>query len=66
MVPANLRFKLEYNRVYTLLPPAFYQALYQFNWNNPMPLFRCRNLAEEHPVNSDYLNQEYNRTTSGN
>lgn len=50
-------------RVYTLLPPAFYQALYQFNWNNPMPLFLLQEIwPEEHPVNSDYLNQEYNRT----
>ena len=50
-------------RVYTLLPPVFYQALYQFNLNNPSPLFLLQEIwPEEHPVDSDYLNQEYNRT----
>ncbi len=50
-------------RVYTLLPPAFYQALYLFNFDNPDPLFLLQEIwPEEHPVGSDYLNQEYNKT----
>jgi hypothetical protein len=54
-------------RVYTLLPPAFYQALYQFNWINPMPLFLLQEIwPEEHPVNSDYLNRNTIELPSGN
>jgi hypothetical protein len=48
-------------RVYTLLPPLFYEALYEHNYNNPNPIYLMQEIwPEENPVNLDYLNLAYN------
>jgi len=48
-------------RVYTLFPPAFYEALYEFNKNNSEPIYLFQEIwPEENPTNSNYLDAEYN------
>lgn len=48
-------------RIYTLLPPVFYEALYEHNYNNPNPIYLMQEIwPEENPVNLDYLNIAYN------
>lgn len=50
-------------RIYTLLPPVFYEALYEFNENREEPIYLLQEIwPEEHPVNSDYLAKAYNDT----
>lgn len=54
---------LGYNtvRIYTLLPPEFYQALYEFNAANNEPLFLLQEIwPEEHPEEGNYLADNYN------
>ncbi len=47
-------------RVYTLLPPVFYQTLYEFNQNNEQPLFLLQEIwPEEHPQDSNLLDEAY-------
>lgn len=48
-------------RVYTLMHPSFYQALYFYNQNNPeKPLWLLQGIwPEENPPNGNYLSQEY-------
>ena len=53
-------------RVYTLLPPAFYQALYEFNRGRQAasltPLYFLQEIwPEEKPENNNYLGEEYNK-----
>lgn len=52
-------------RVYTLLPPAFYQALYEFNRTREtagqQPLYFLQEIwPEEKPENNNYLGEAYN------
>ncbi len=48
-------------RVYTLLPPVFYQALYEFNLGREEPLYLLQEIwPEEHPEGLDYLRDAYN------
>lgn len=48
-------------RVYTLLPPEFYEALYEYNQTSEKPLYLLQEIwPEEHPVDGDYLKEEYN------
>lgn len=49
-------------RIYTLLPPVFYEALYQFNRTHQEdPLYLLQEIwPEENPENSDYLAEDYN------
>lgn len=50
-------------RVYTLLPPTFYQALYEFNSERETPIYLLQEIwPEEYPENHDYLGEEYNET----
>ncbi|MBP6492349.1 MAG: hypothetical protein KA282_05180, partial [Clostridia bacterium] len=51
-------------RVYTLLPPVFYQALYEYNIKHPdQPLYLMQEIwPEEKPEGNNYLNAEYNET----
>ncbi len=52
-------------RVYTLLPPVFYQALLEFNLNSKAPLYLLQEIwPEEHPTGNDYLSTEYNKIYS--
>lgn len=53
-------------RVYTLMPPAFYQALYEFNGaraaSDQPPLYFLQEIwPEEHPQDNNYLGEKYNR-----
>lgn len=49
-------------RVYTLLPPSFYQALYEFNQGRPAPIYLLQEIwPEEYPADANFLNAEYNR-----
>lgn len=49
-------------RIYTLLPPTFYQALYDFNNDNPDPLFLLQEIwPEENPKDLNLLDEDYNR-----
>lgn len=48
-------------RVYTLLPPAFYEALYTINLNQSEPLYLLQEIwPEENPPDDDYLADTYN------
>lgn len=50
-------------RVYTLMPPAFYKALYDFNKDAEDPIYLMQEIwPEEHPLDADYLKSEYNQT----
>ena len=56
---ANLNFNTI--RIYTLLPPVFYEAFYEFNKNRESPIYLLQEIwPEEHPLNSDYLAKDYN------
>ena len=48
-------------RIYTLLPPAFYNALEDYNHDHPeAPIWLLQELwPEEKPVGEDYLQEEY-------
>jgi hypothetical protein len=48
-------------RVYTLIDPAFYRALYLYNLDHPAkPIYLLQGIwPEEHPPNGDYWAQEY-------
>lgn len=48
-------------RVYTLLDPAFYRALYNYNLENPeRPLYLLQEIwPEEHPDSDDLFGEEY-------
>ncbi len=49
-------------RVYTLLPPVFYEALYDHNKGRGEPLYLLQEIwPEEHPDRSDYLSEAYNK-----
>ncbi len=49
-------------RVYTLLPPAFYEALHDYNAGRDEPLYLLQEIwPEEHPANADYLGKAYNQ-----
>ncbi len=48
-------------RIYTLLPPVFYQALFEYNHQNVKPLYLLQEIwPEEHPQNSNLLDEAYN------
>lgn len=48
-------------RVYTLLPPSFYQALYEFNEAREHPIYLLQEIwPEEYPEDHNYLGQAYN------
>ncbi|MBN2899094.1 MAG: hypothetical protein JXO44_10010 [Clostridia bacterium] len=50
-------------RVYTLLPPSFYQALYEFNENRDKPIYLLQEIwPEENPEAHNYLGDAYNQT----
>lgn len=50
-------------RVYTLFPPVFYEALYEFNQNRTEPLYLFQEIwPEENPTDSNYLAKDYNIT----
>jgi hypothetical protein len=50
-------------RVYTLLPPTFYQALYDFNENRQNPIYLLQEIwPEEYPEDHNYLGEAYNET----
>lgn len=51
-------------RVYTLLPPTFYKALYDYNLDNPEHLIYLLQeiWPEENPKDHNYLLPEYNAT----
>ncbi len=51
-------------RVYTLLPPTFYKALYDYNNENPQhPIYLLQEIwPEENPKDHNYLLPEYNAT----
>ncbi len=56
-------YDLGYNtvRIYTLLPPEFYQALYEFNASKENPIFLLQEIwPEEHPDANNYLAEVYN------
>lgn len=56
---------LGYNtvRIYTLFPPEFYKALYEYNVSNDAPLLLLQEIwPEEHPLEGDYLAEAYNET----
>ena len=48
-------------RIYTLLPPAFYNALHDYNHSHPRaPLWLLQEIwPEENPAGQDYLDQAY-------
>jgi hypothetical protein len=48
-------------RVYTLLPPVFYEALYTFNAHQEEPLYLLQEIwPEENPADDNYLAEAYN------
>jgi len=48
-------------RIYTLFPPAFYEALYEFNEGRAEPIYLLQEIwPEENPANLNYLDAEYN------
>jgi hypothetical protein len=50
-------------RIYTLLPPVFYEALYEHNFKNSNPIYLLQEIwPEENPEDLDYLNVAYNAT----
>lgn len=50
-------------RVYTLLPPVFYEALYDYNKGRTAPLYLLQEIwPEEHPDQSNYLSKAYNKS----
>lgn len=50
-------------RVYTLLPPGFYKALYDYNQAADEPIYLLQEIwPEEKPLNHDYLAAAYNET----
>lgn len=50
-------------RVYTLLPPTFYQALYEYNSEQEKPIYLLQEIwPEEYPEEHNYLGREYNET----
>lgn len=50
-------------RVYTLLPPTFYQALYEFNEDRENPIYLLQEIwPEEYPEDHNYLGEAYNET----
>jgi len=51
-------------RVYTLLPPAFYQAYYEYNATHESePIYLLQEIwPEEDPEGNDYLRENYNET----
>ena len=50
-------------RVYTLLPPEFYKALYDYNQTTAEPIYLLQEIwPEEKPLNHDYLAPAYNET----
>lgn len=50
-------------RVYTLLPPAFYKALYDFNISHEEKLYLIQEIwPEEKPPEQNYLGKNYNET----
>lgn len=50
-------------RVYTLLPPAFYKALYDYNQSAEAPIYLLQEIwPEENPPQHDYLAEAYNTT----
>ena len=49
-------------RVYTLLPPSFYQALYEYNQSEVAPIYLLQEIwPEEHPEDLNYLGEQYNQ-----
>ncbi|GAU79153.1 hypothetical protein [Fusibacter sp. 3D3] len=49
-------------RVYTLLPPSFYQALYEYNQKAREPLYLLQEIwPEENPEDLNYLGEQYNQ-----
>lgn len=49
-------------RVYTLLSPSFYQALYEYNLKADTPIYLLQEIwPEENPKNLNYLGDDYNR-----
>lgn len=51
-------------RVYTLLPPVFYQAYYEYNATHESePIYLLQEIwPEEEPEGKDYLREDYNET----
>lgn len=51
-------------RVYTLLPPEFYLALYEYNTaNRSEPIYLLQEIwPEEKPEGNNYLSEDYNKT----
>lgn len=49
-------------RVYTLLPPSFYDALYRYNESSDRKIYLLQEIwPEENPKDNDYLREEYNK-----
>jgi hypothetical protein len=47
-------------RVYTLLPPAFYEGLYDYNLKSNKPLYLFQEIwPEENPIDGNYLDEAY-------
>jgi len=50
-------------RVYTLLPPVFYEALHDYNEKSESPIYLLQEIwPEEYPEEHNYLGEEYNKT----
>ncbi len=50
-------------RVYTLLPPTFYQALYEYNEASDQTIYLLQEIwPEEYPADHNYLGEAYNKT----
>ncbi len=50
-------------RVYTLLPPTFYQALYEYNEASEQTIYLLQEIwPEEYPADHNYLGEAYNKT----
>lgn len=50
-------------RVYTLLPPVFYEAFYEYNQISENPIYLLQEIwPEEYPEDHNYLGKEYNET----
>ena len=50
-------------RIYTLFPPVFYEALYEYNKSSEQPIYLFQEIwPEGKPLNENYLATEYNVT----